>query len=249
MALGKNLAAMLLAGGLLLSPLNLNSYFIMYNKIKNVMIVPGHDGRKSSNRETGRAGNEAEIALRISSRLEKKLKESGFKVFVTRDSDCYTQPLIDYTKKHFKLKNTYSIPYKIILRGIANYANENNFDLILNIHMDKTKADKKRIKGFSVMCSTDNLKANESGELTSYTRNSMEKEFKVSNLYGKFFDGIIKRENVLLLGKHETPIKPISMLIECGYIDDLNFRKSKTLDKVSECIYEGIMKYDEKCGD
>ena len=260
----KNLTAMLLAGGILLSSASsLNSYFIMYNQIKNIMLVPGHDGRDSSGGTRGRAGKESEIVLRISSRLERKLKGDNFRVFVTRDSDCYKQPLVNTIRRSFnKLKyyiydkpeahhfSNSVIDYPMILFGIAHHANENKFDLILNVHMDKANANNGKIRGFSVIYSNKNQRAAESREIAYYIKNSMEKEFKVSNIYGKWFDGVVERDDIILLGNHKIPVMPASVLSVCGYIDDLDFRKSKTLDKAAECIYEGLMNYvNEKCGD
>jgi N-acetylmuramoyl-L-alanine amidase len=261
MTFRKNLASIALAGGILISSASaLNSYFVMYNEIKNVMIVPGHDGRKSSGGTRGRAGKESEIVLRIASRLEKKLKADNIRVFVTRDSDCYERPLVSTIRRNFnKLKyyiyespekqrfNQEVIDYRMILFGIAQHANENDFDLILNIHMDKTDFETKRTKGFSVIYSHKNSRAEESREIAGYIRDSMQKEFKPSNLYSKGFDGLVERDDILLLGNRKIPVKAASVLVECGYIDNLDFLKSKTLDKAARCIYEGIENYNKKC--
>jgi N-acetylmuramoyl-L-alanine amidase len=262
MSFKKNLATLALAGGILLSSAyNVNPFFVMYNEIKNVMIVPGHDGRKSSGGARGRAGKESEIVLRIASRLEKKLKADNIRVFVTRDSDCYERPLVSTIRRNFnnlkyyvyenpenKKFNNEVIEYNMILFGSAKHANENNFDLIMNLHMDK--ADVGGAEGFTVIYSEKNKRADESREISNYIRDSMiEGGFRPSSVYGKGFDGIVERDDILLLGNHRIPVNAASVLVECDYIDNLDFLKSKTLDKAAECIYNGLMRYNrEKCG-
>lgn len=223
---------------------------------KKVCIVPGHDSRRGSGGCVGKAGSESEIALKISSTLEKKLRDDGLFVFRTRTGKGYADPLMKTVKRNFnELKyKTYGNPkkytyaknkfdYPLILLGIAKHVSDGKFDLMVNIHMNKASHNREKTRGFCIYYSENNLRADDSAALAYYLHESLkEGGFKVSN-NSEELEGVKARGDLILIGNHRAILEVPSVLVECGYIDEIKFSKPGTRIKMAECIRNGIKDY------
>lgn len=98
------------------------------NDIKTIVIDPGHGG--SDGGATGKYTREALVALQISLKLRDQLAKEmpELKILLTRDKDVLPGGLSD--------KNA-------ALRWRANFANENNADIFISIHLNASPGNQR----------------------------------------------------------------------------------------------------------
>ena len=263
MSIRTNIAKLVIAGAILCNSYTvkwLNSYNFSQEKIYKVMVIPGHDNRGSGGCE-GRAGKESNIVARVGSKLEEKLKhDENMQVFITRDEKEYNKELVDFIEKNFnKLKrlayeepkkhkfDRNNIDYLVILYGIAKYANDNGYDLMINLHVNaldkKTKKKiSNKISGFSVWYSPLNKRAFESKLYSYFNRNALLADgFKPSNNKGE--KPVNECSKWVLVGNHKIKLKVPSNLIELDYISQKKLADPKVQKGYAEAIYKGTKNY------
>jgi len=145
---------------------------------------------------------------------------------------------LDSSNELFDRENPH---YKFMLLGIADYANTMKFDAMVSIHLNK--ADKKKSKkpeGFVIFYSRKNQEPEKSKLLAYSIYKRIKKDFKASNNPGET-EGVVERDDLLLVNV-EIP----SVLIECGYIDEIKFKNPIVLDKIINNLDRGIIDYLRK---
>jgi len=116
--------------GIILVVANLFMVFpiMAQNDIKTIVIDPGHGGSDGGAR--GKYTRESVVALQISLKLREELAKEmpELKVLLTRDKDVLPGGLSDVNGA---------------LRWRANFANENNADLFISIHLNATPGNQR----------------------------------------------------------------------------------------------------------
>jgi len=222
-------------------------------KKKIIVIDPGHGGE-----DPGAIGpngtKEKDINLTIAKKLASLLEESGYTVYLTRDSDVFI-PLVDRT----------------------NFANEKNADLFISIHcnasikkntggfeiyfLSETASDpgamatqalensvikleglptKKREKLQELLWSmVVNEFMNEASELSSFITKEVTKRTKIENRG-------IKQAGFYVLRGAQMP----AVLVECAFIsnkeEEAKLRSRRFQEQIADSIYSGISQYLNK---
>jgi N-acetylmuramoyl-L-alanine amidase len=243
MALGKNLSALVLAGAILFNPID------AYAKKIKIAIVPGHgplnyylDGEDKAC--AGIAGNERYVAYNLAKQLESNIEannDGDVGVLVTRNLKNYNSDIVKFIKK-FAGINPKHINYNTALIGTAVFMKQNNFDIMLNVHMNKAEHRTSKTKGFSIYYSDANTRVWESISLAKYIRDALQQNgFKPTNNYGE--GAINESHKWALLGKPDFPANSIDILIECDYIDNKKFSNPKVRERFSEAVYYGLRNF------
>jgi N-acetylmuramoyl-L-alanine amidase len=181
--------------------------------------------------------------------------------FTTRDKQGYNPKILQHAGNNIGKLNCFvsSRPYKmpffdeanpdyhLMLYSIADYANQEKFDFMLNIHLNDCSRRKlrKKYSGFCIFYSNNNKRSEESKKLAYSIYGEFKKHFNQSN-NPEESKTVIERSNLILVGNGKLKLEVPSVLVECGYIYELKFKNPKTLEAVADCISNGTMNYLNK---
>jgi len=215
----------------------LRPWAVRKKKVKTVMIDPGHGGEDRGARGK-RGSTEKHLTLDLAMRVEKLLKEAGFKVVMTRRRDTY-----------------------ISLEDRSELANSSDADLFVSLHFNSV-ANSKQPQGVETYCltpvglsSTGSIRqrfgiANfdkEPGNAFDYQNMLLAYLVQQRLLAGvpKVEDRGIKRARFFVIKATEIP----SILIENGFlshpVEEKRILTSAHRNKLAVAIVEGIKKYAE----
>jgi N-acetylmuramoyl-L-alanine amidase len=208
-------------------------------EVKRIVIDPGHGGF-----DPGAIANsgfqEKEGVLLISKFLKNKLEEEGYEVFLTRTGDNFIE-----------------------LMERSRIANNFNADIFVSIHLNSVDIESvDGVELFYYKWSESSYKARlnrfykspdlTASQITSKVYNKVDQTLKSEALAKKIAnsfesEGFILRktipEDFAVLAYSEMP----AILIECGYISNLDFSKqikqAYYQEKVAETIAKGIIEY------
>jgi N-acetylmuramoyl-L-alanine amidase len=208
-------------------------------EVKRIVIDPGHGGF-----DPGAIANsgfqEKEGVLLISKFLKNKLEEEGYEVFLTRTGDNFIE-----------------------LMERSRIANNFNADIFVSIHLNSVDIESvDGVELFYYKWSESSYKARlnrfykspdlTASQITSKVYNKVDQTLnsealakKIANSFES--EGFILRktipEDFAVLAYSEMP----AILIECGYISNLDFSKqikqAYYQEKVAETIAKGIIEY------
>ena len=245
-----------------------------------ILIVPGHDDDFWGTEFSGI--KEADLNLDLAKELSKMLaQEKEFEVILLRDENGYNQSFLNYldkerksiekfiqkqkqTMKDFVASNlveekegvphvSVSLERVVKLYGINKWANENNFDIVINIHFnDYPRKNINRAGEYSGLAiyvpdaQYSNAKASKSLANPIFER--FKKYFAVSNM-PKEKEGIIDDQKLISIGANNS-LDSAALLIEYGYIYESQFMNKKTrpvvFKKLATQTYLGIKDFFEK---
>ncbi len=251
-----------------------------YNNSKvKILIVPGHDNEYSG---TSFAGlREADVTVAIGADLAALFeKDPHFQVTVSRDSSGYSPVLLDYLASHkadilaFEknqqtLMSQYMKEGKIVenvavehhtapstvafrLWGINKWANNNNIDLVIHLHINDyagRRAGKSGpYKGFVIYTPEfqfSNAKA--SNDIADYVKSMLAAHYPISNLPAESA-GIVPDQELIAIGSNNS-LNPASMLIEYGYIYEPGIQnpqtRQATISTFAQDTYQGVKNFFE----
>lgn len=166
---------------------------------------------------------EYKLNLEVSLKLKKVLKESGFEVIMTRETNDVNSGNVERTK----------------------IANESNADLVIRIHADGL--DNSSVKGMSVLYPGDKYIKDE--YLLTQSKNAALKvlDSMISHTGAKS-RGIVKRDDLTGFNWSTVPV----ILIEMGFMtnpdEDRLLNSAQYQDKIVRGIVEGIENYFVSAG-
>ena len=250
------------------------------NKAINILIVPGHDNDYWGTEFNG--VKEADINLYSAKDLSSKLaSDSRLNVILARDEYGYNPEIQNYLNKEKEqiLKfvsekkktmrdlvsgklisvktdgvyhNTAQTPVIFRLYGINKWANENDIDIVIHLHMNDyprkyTKKDG-YYSGFSIYVPEQQFSnAKASKDLGSAIFDNLIINYKKSNL-PKENAGLIEDQDLIAIGAFNT-LDPASILIEYGYIYEKQFlgkdNREKTISEMNLQISNGLINFLE----
>lgn len=188
-----------------------------------IVIDPGHGGSDPGACGYDADGNvilkEKEPNLYISMKLYELLKEKGFKVYVTRDSDVYVD-----------------------LIGRADMANELDADFFVSIH--NNASENYDVRGTMVMYAYDTPKKNmylSGKEMATIIQKHLVSAIEETTDYGP-----MKNSALAVLKRTEMPAVIVEGLFVSNEKDRALLMDNKTLDSIAEAVYDGILEITEK---
>lgn len=187
-----------------------------------IVIDPGHGGSDPGACGYDSDGNvifkEKDPNLYISMRLYELLKEKGFKVYVTRDSDVYVD-----------------------LIGRADMANSLNADYFVSIH--NNASENFDVRGTMVMYAYDNPKENM--HLSGKKMASVIQKHLVSAIEGTKDYGPVKNSALAVLKRTEMPAVIVEGLFVSNEEDRKLLSDEEVLNDIAGAVYEGILEIIE----
>ena len=255
-----------------------NVFSIGSTKKIRILIVPGHEpdygGAEYKNVK------ERDLAVELGEDLKNLLETNPrYQVFITRDTTGWSPTFSDYFKNNWQdiiswertsrradiaqiatghttkpvsIVQHNSVPNSVAIHlyGITKWANENNIDLMIHVHLNDdaehpTNATGK-YSGFAIYV-----------PVSQYT-NSAVSHLIARDIFGHLLienpisdlkqesGGIIDEPELIAIGAHNTS-QAASMLIEYGYIYEPKFTniatRSQTLYNLADETYLGIQDY------
>jgi len=245
----------------------------------NILIVPGHDEAVWGAQFNG--VREADLNVELGEYLKSFLeKEKGFNLFLVRDRNGYNPlfvnyfnenrwPIIQFTNQYKNMMNTAvqiglvetnntvehnsaSEETVIKLYGINKWANENNIDIVINIHFNdypgRRYNSRGEYSGFSIYVPEGQFSNSKASlAVAKPVFNQLKKYLPVSDM-PKEQDGIIEDQELIAIGANNS-LDPAVLFIEYGYIyesqfTDENIRKA-ALEEAAYQTYLGIKNFFE----
>lgn len=206
-------------------------------KAYHILLDPGHGGKDHGTQNTTLKLQEKQMTLDLALRLEKILKKKGFRVSLTRRSDCF----VSLDKRPEKAKTLKA-------------------DLFISLHFNAVEGDAaKHIKGIETYILPGKNQASsgrsilEDRDKQSYPGNSHNawNAFLAYCLHTHVVDGLkaldrgIKKARFVVLKDLPCP----GVLVECGFLSNLEEAKHiaspKHRDKLAHALAEGILTYQQ----
>lgn len=229
-----------------------------------ILIVPGHDTEYWGTEFNGL--KEADVTLKISKYLSDFFSQDGrFNVMTTRNDDGYLPVFQNYFRDNKSeivkfiqskkavmnslvnsgevKKSTSNIIHNTApdvvtqrLYGINMWANENDVDLVLHIHLNDYPGRKAKrageYTGFSIYVPEHQYSnARASKDIAKFVSERLENIYDESNLPKE--DAIVEDQDLIAIGSFNT-LDPASLLIEYGYIYEPQFNDSKIRNLVAK---------------
>lgn len=213
----------------------LKAWTIPRRKVRTIMIDPGHGGEDRGT--SGYRGSlEKRLTLDLAARIEKLLREAGFRTLMTRRSDTY-----------------------VSLEDRSELANSSEVDMFLSIHFNSAKPSREP-KGIETYCLTPvglsstgsirrRLGMGQSGEETGnqYDANNLLLAYLIHQKIVRNITGIedrgVKRARFFVIKATECP----SVLVESGFLSNPHEEKrilsSAFRDQIASAIAEGVKRY------
>ncbi len=224
------------------------SYVSSYDKkTKRILLVPGHDDEYGGCR--GKAGQEENINLAIAEDIKFFLdRDSDFVAEITRSTSGYTKPLRDFLDSNRKelreraldiLREESSELVERYTRnfGLAEYSNRKKPDLTIHVHVNNDPTDS-TLQGFVTFWSQYNNSYYRSRKFAAQIRNKLASEFPMSTSPAERH-GISARPYVVL-GSPWLRVKPPSVLVEYGYINDTTLAIPQTQMDAAFLTYQAV---------
>lgn len=247
-----------------------------------ILVIPGHDD--DSPGATYKNLIEKDVNLSLAKELVSALiNDRYFDVTLARDENGYNKQLIpkltntDDTKIFVtkqkalmdsliasgQIKETTGIYHGLALPetatklySINQWANENNFDLIINIHFNDYPGHRfnkpGKYNGFAIYVPEKQYSNSEpSIEIGKHIKSNLEKYFPVSN-HPQEQMGVIEDQSLIAIGSRNT-LDSAVVLIECDYLYAGSLQSTQirqiALKKYAQETYNGIKEYfEEKSG-
>lgn len=178
-----------------------------------LVVDAGHGGK-----DLGAAGNglyEKDVALLIVKKIKDLSSQYGVNVILTRENDVFMSP-----------------------QERSNFANDQNADAFISVHINSAATDIAAGSGFEVMLSPNTEKfASENQLLGSAVLQNISKNFTAAATLQESKSGIwiLKNSNIP------------ATLIECGYITDANdarnLKDDSKIELMAKNILEGVAAY------
>ncbi len=226
-----------------------------------ILIIPGHEPDYGGTEY--KLLKERDLNVDLATQLHELLdKDEAFESVLARDKTDWYEPLADFLDNEqegiaefvAQQKNITAelveageleFPDKVkhgdapqrvalLLYGINQWASEENFDIILNIHLNDTggrKISKNWPSGFVIYVPDPQFSnARASYDIAEYIVDRMSLFYSVSNL-SQEEDGVVINEKLIALGANNT-LDPASLLIEYGYIYERKFQEKSVREKL-----------------
>ncbi len=249
--------------------------------IIKILIIPGHDN--DSPGAVFRDFREADMSLELAKKIKAGLSEDlNIEVTLSRDDDGYILPVQEYFVSHKKdiedfiathkeetledlMKNKITISDKVVhnnarpdvafrLYAVNKWADESDFDFIINIHMNDDTShwgnNVGRYGGFTIYAPDENLpNASDSRPLGEAFGEVFQKTFFKSNLpleaekADKF--GVVPDFKLIALGANGSLFTP-TILVEYSYIYEPHVAKDLfpvTSDVMANATVNAIHKF------
>ena len=245
-----------------------------------VLLAPGHEPAYGGT-EYGTI-KEREIVVMIADELEKLLDdERGIDIYRTRDNQGWNPIFAEYFDEEWddinewinhnrqktvrlvekgKLADVENVQHNNAapdvatrLYGISKWANENNVDIVLNLHINDTpRKDLSSIGpyiGFTIYVPEKQYSnAEASREVATSIKESVEKIMDVSNMPQES-EGVVEDQELIALGRYNTS-DAASVLIEYGYIYESQFATEEGQKafarRVAKQTYLGLLDFLRK---
>ncbi len=245
-------------------------------KVK-ILLVPGHDLKSGGAEIDGL--KEREIVVKVAEALNQLLEDDHrIKVVQIRDSEKWNPDFkkylssrnvkkvvgwIEASKKKFNSKkvnreifdnvvvyhNTVNTRTRDRLYAINKFANDNNFDLVLNLHFNDYPnriVGEEKYRGFAIYIPDQAYKNSANSEaIAKSVFNSLLKVNTVSNLPGEN-TGVVYDPELIAVGAYNT-LKAPSLLIEYAYLHELlNLTETEWEEKITAlavATYEGLQNF------
>ena len=182
------------------------------NKHFVLVVDAGHGGK-----DLGAVGNglsEKDVTLKIAAEIESLSSAYGIDVVLTRDKDAFMSPADKST-----------------------FANAQNADAFLSIHVNAAEQSQEQQSGFEVLLSGDNARASSSALFGSAILQSLQTDFRVTPSL------LQKSKGVWILDNSILP----AALVECGYVtskEDANLLKDNSnIASIARAILNGVAVY------
>ncbi|PIR57854.1 MAG: hypothetical protein COU71_01860 [Parcubacteria group bacterium CG10_big_fil_rev_8_21_14_0_10_38_31] len=245
----------------------------------NILIVPGHDEAVFGAQFNG--VKEADLNVELGEYLKNLLeKEEAFNVFLVRDSNGYNPiflnyfnenrwSIIQFTNQYKNMMNTVvqlglveinnivehnraSEETIIKLYGINKWANENDVDIVINIHFNDYPGRKYNkpgeYSGFSIYIPESQYSnAKASLALAQPVFDQLRKYLPISDM-PKEQTGITEDQELIAIGANNS-LDPAVLFIEYGYIYESQFTNENirkiALEEAAYQTYLGIKNFFE----
>jgi N-acetylmuramoyl-L-alanine amidase len=242
-----------------------------------ILIVPGHDINAGGT--SFRGIYERDLVVDVADDISLLLSQDPkYKIIVARDKQTWNPIFADYFASNrqaiIDFKNQHQVAYKLLvssgqekvvpdmgehtlatpktaieLYGINKWADENNVDLIINLHFNNSK--RKNVKlpgehsGFDMFIpERQSVNAATSRTIAEDVYNELKKKFKPEA--PGYYNSLFEDQSLIALGASNTLTKP-SMLIEYGYIYEKKLltvaSRKQTLEQMAEQTVAGIQDY------
>lgn len=235
----------------------------------SILIAPGHDANEYGTEYRGM--READLTARIGSYLAGYLAaDPKFRVSLTRDEDAYAPEFAAYfadqkeginafarsARQYFDqlvslqfirtdppavYHNRATADAQTILYGINKWANEQNVDIVLHLHLnDYAGRDwRKSYEGYAIYIPDNELPNHEaSRELGERLATAFSRYWAPSNLSGEN-GGIIEDHQLIATGSNGS-LRSAAALIEYGYIYEARFHTDTMLKEAAFRTYQGL---------
>ncbi|MSR78737.1 MAG: hypothetical protein EXS59_01145 [Candidatus Taylorbacteria bacterium] len=248
------------------------------SKKLRIMVVPGHDNEYWGTQFLGM--KEADLTLELSRSLVNLLSADGeFDVLTSRTESGYNPLLSSYfaSAKYDILKfakgkkqvmnelisdgkvktrtdgvshNNAPSPVVVRLYGINKWANENDIDLVVHIHLNdyprRKKSSPGEYSGFAIYVPERQYSnARASKDIALSVSKQLKRFFPESNMK-KESAGVVEDQDLIAIGSFNT-LDPASILIEYGYIYEAPFQNAtirrKMLYELATATYVGIQRF------
>ncbi len=241
-------------------------------KTFNILIIPGHDVKDGGSNYKNIY--ERDLAAAIGKKIAEILnKESGYKIIVSRDNNSWNpvlsnyfqdnrQEIIDWKNKcqsddralmssgkkkyvpDMGLHSTVTPDMSVKLYGTNKWANDNNIDLVLNLHFNDEQRPNMSapgdLKGFNIFIPESQMK----NSLAS--RVAAEDVFNELKKIEPPENNLLEDQSLIALGASGTLNAP-SMLIEYAYIYEKGLRadaeREGTISQMAEQTAIGVKNY------
>ncbi len=250
---------------------------IIPEKKVRILLVPGHEPSEGGTQ----FGSiyERNLTVELAKNLQNLLNSDGkYEVFITRDTKSWYPNFSDYFTVHgneikqwqesselnaSKIVSTASssisvvnaAPAEVALRlyGITKWANENNIDLVLHIHINDDADHRKNVAGdYSGIAIYTPAMQYSNGSSTKQIADAVFSRLSQYNPVSNFpseSNGIVVDPELIAVGVYNTAISA-SMLIEYDYIYQPQFLISQTrtlaLKDFAYQTYLGLQDYFDK---
>jgi len=239
----------------------------------NILVVPGHNTKDGGG--NFKTVYERDLVAAIGTKISDRFNEDPkFKAIVTRSADAWNpifdkyfedekQAIIDWKNERQKESKALMAEGKIKyvpdmafhsevtpevsvkLYGMNKWANDNDIDLIVNLHFNDSIRTPMSVpggfKGFTIFIPESQMKNHTSSEAAAQYVFDELKKIEPPEL-----DNLLEDQSLISLGASGT-LNPPSMLIEYAYIYEKNLLtdadREKTIDQMAQQTVLGIRDY------
>jgi N-acetylmuramoyl-L-alanine amidase len=246
-------------------------YHPTHEKLK-IILVPGHEPSRNGGEYGG--VKERDVVVDIAKKLQKLLEENGkYEVIITRDKLNWQEPFASYflsnkkaivvwREKHLKLMEDLVLNGKILtnqvythatassedamhLYGVQKWANENDVDVLLHLHINdySRKGKEKKYTGLSIYTPEEQYSnSSASNDLARAIFSELNLVIATSTLKEEMV-GIVPDQELIAIGRFNVA-DTANVLIEYGYIYEPQYQNNKkrmqVIDEYALRTYQGL---------